>query len=169
MIAFQLDQCLDSKRFAKECHAEGLCQVQRFPSVLRNAEDPELLMTLMVQAIPLVTFDRALAHEHARFIPDNNPGIIVISNYPSPQTLTVSIAQKVLRRLAFPNGTRLRGATQLWRSLPSGCKCGTCRVENWCGMKMHPSWCSTLHHSVLIGSIPSNWTCPNNLPVCALR
>ena len=104
MIAFQLDQCLDSKRFAKECHAEGLCQVQRFPSVLRNAEDPELLMTLMVQAIPLVTFDRALAHEHARFIPDNNPGIIVISNYPSPQTLTVSIAQKVLRRFkaGFP-------------------------------------------------------------------
>ena len=48
MIAFPLDQCLDSKRFAMECRAEGLCQVLRFPSVLRNTEDPELLRTLTV-------------------------------------------------------------------------------------------------------------------------
>lgn len=98
MIAFQLDQCLDSKRFVRNCTAEGRCQLFRLPPPLRGAEDPQLLAGVMAVANPLVTFDRSLAHEHTAHIPQNNPGIIVISNYPAPQTLTVSIAQKVLAK-----------------------------------------------------------------------
>ena len=43
MTTFQLDQCLDSKRFAHDCTAEGLCHTLRLPPSLRNAADPELL------------------------------------------------------------------------------------------------------------------------------
>ena len=104
MIAFQLDQCLDSKRFASACSAAGHCDVFRLPPALRGAEDPNLLSMVMAGPNPLVTFDRALAHDHTRFIPELNPGIIVVSNYPSPQTMTVSVAQKLLHdfKTAFP-------------------------------------------------------------------
>lgn len=96
MITFQLDQCLDSKRFARDCAAEGLCRTQRLPPLLRGAKDPELLLALMAGANPLVTFDRALAHDHASSIPGEHPGIIVISNFPAHQT--IRIAQRVLSR-----------------------------------------------------------------------
>jgi hypothetical protein len=52
----------------------------------------------MVAPSPLVTFDRALPHEHTASIPALHPGIIVISNYPAPQTMTVRIAQRILAR-----------------------------------------------------------------------
>src|SRR5947207_963194 len=108
MTTFQLDQCLDSKRFARDCSAEGVCQVQRLPPGLRGKEDPELLTAVMVAAHPLVTFDRVLARDHTPFIPESKPGIIGISNYPAPQTMTVAIAQKVLRKFksAFPDWHR---------------------------------------------------------------
>ena len=104
MTTFQLDQCLDSKRFARECAAEGLCQTFRLPPTLRDADDPQLLRALMVAPNPLVTFDRALPHEHTASVPLRHPGIIVISNYPAPQTMTVRIAQRVLGRFkaVFP-------------------------------------------------------------------
>ena len=104
MTPFQLDQCLDSKRFARDCAAQGLCHTARLPPYLRNADDPELLRALMVAPSPLVTFDRALPHDHTASIPAQHPGIIVISNYPAPQTMTVRIAQRILSRFkaAFP-------------------------------------------------------------------
>lgn len=104
MIAFQLDQCLDSKRFARTCAAEGQCQTIRLPPSLRDADDPALLGGLMAQPNPLITFDRALPHDHTASIPDRNPGIIVVSNFPEPQTMTIRIAQRVLRQFksAFP-------------------------------------------------------------------
>jgi hypothetical protein len=104
MTTFQLDQCLDSKRFARDCADQGLCQTFRLPPSLRDAEDPELLRALMAAPSPLVTFDRALPHDHTAFIPSQHPGIIVISNYPALQTMTVRIAQRVLGRCkaAFP-------------------------------------------------------------------
>jgi hypothetical protein len=98
MTTFQLDQCLDSKRFARDCAAQGLCQTARLSPSLRDADDPELLRALMVSPRPLVTFDRTLPHEHTASIPAQHPGIIVISNYPAPQTMTVRIAQRVLGR-----------------------------------------------------------------------
>ena len=98
MTTFQLDQCLDSKRFARDCADEGRCRTLRLPPSLRNAEDPELLTALMTGFNPLVTFDRELPHEHAQFIPASHPGIVIVSNDPSPQTMTVRIAQRVLAR-----------------------------------------------------------------------
>ena len=104
MIVFQLDQCVDSKRFARDCTSEGLCQTLRLSSSLRNAEDPELLSSLMAGTHPLVTFDRALPHDHTAYIPDLHPGILVVSNFPAPQTMTIRIAQQTLGRFktAFP-------------------------------------------------------------------
>ena len=105
MTTFQLDQCLDSKRFAHDCVAEGLCRTLRLPSSLRNAADPDLLAALMTGSHPLVTFDRALPEEHSQFIPESHPGILIVSNSPAPQTMTVCIAQRVLSRfkIAVPN------------------------------------------------------------------
>jgi hypothetical protein len=99
MTTFQLDQCLDSKRFARDCAAQALCHTARLPPSLRDANDPEILRALMVTPSPLVTFDRALPHEHTASIPALHPGIIVVSNYPAPQTMTVRIAQRILARL----------------------------------------------------------------------
>jgi hypothetical protein len=104
MTTFQLDQCLDSKRFARDCAAEGRCRTLRLPRSLHDVEDPVLLQTLMAAPNPLVIFDRALPHDYSAFLPDRHPGLLVIRNYPAPQTMTVRIAQQVLQRFktAFP-------------------------------------------------------------------
>jgi hypothetical protein len=98
MTSFQLDQCLDSKRFVRDCAAEGQCRLLRLPADLRNAEDPELLELLLAAENPLLTFDRALPHDHTGSIPRTHPGILIVSNYPEPQTMTVKIAQRILAR-----------------------------------------------------------------------
>lgn len=98
MTSFQLDQCLDSKRFVRDCAAEGLCRVLRLPADLRDAKDPDLLQGLMAADNPLLTFDRALPHDHTPSIPRAHPGILIVSNYPEPQTMTVKIAQRILSR-----------------------------------------------------------------------
>lgn len=98
MIAFQLDQCLDSKRFARDCAVEALCQTLRLPSSLRDAKDPVLVSALLSGSNPLVTFDRALPRDHTAAIPAHHPGIVIVSNYPAPQTMTVRIAQNVLKQ-----------------------------------------------------------------------
>ena len=105
MITFQLDQWLNSKRFARDCAAEALCQTLRLPPTLVDVKDPDLLRTLMAGVNPLVTFDRALPREHTSSIPRHHPGIIALSNFPAPQTMTIRIAQQVLKRFktAFPD------------------------------------------------------------------
>ena len=66
---------------------------------------PRHVGALMTGSHPLVTFDRALPEEHSQFIPESHPGILIVSNYPAPQTMTVRIAQRVLSRfkIALPN------------------------------------------------------------------
>ncbi len=105
MTTFQLDQCLDSKRFARDCTTEGRCRILRLPRSLHDVNDPVLLQTLMAAPNPLLTFDRALPRDHTAFIPDRHPGLLVISNFPAPQTLTIRIAQQLLQRFksAFPD------------------------------------------------------------------
>jgi hypothetical protein len=98
MTTFQLDQCLDSKRFVRDCAAEGRCETVRLPRSLHDAVDPELLQKLMATPNPLVTFDRPLPRDHTAFIPERHPGLLVISNFPAPQTMTIRIAQRVLKR-----------------------------------------------------------------------
>ena len=84
--------------FVRDCAAEGMCRALRLPAELRDAEDPELLRALMAADNPLLTFDRALPHDHTGSIPDAHPGILIVSNYPDPQTMTVKIAQRILSR-----------------------------------------------------------------------
>ncbi len=128
MTTFQLDQCLDSKRFAHDCAAEGLCGTLRLPPSLRNAADPDLLTALMTGSHPLVTFDRALPKEHTSFISESHPGILIISNYPAPQTMTIRIAQRVLSlvsRSQFRHGTKRTGRTRSSNSRRSALRFGT--------------------------------------------
>jgi hypothetical protein len=42
MITFQLDQCLNSRRFARDCAAESLCKTLRLPPMLVDVKDPLL-------------------------------------------------------------------------------------------------------------------------------
>ena len=132
MITFQLDQCLDSKRFARDCLAEGLCRTLRLPPALHDVKDPDLLATLMTEANPLVTFDRALPREHTSSIPEYHPGIIVLSNFPAPQTMTIRIAQQILRRFKL--------ALPLWHQLSwnnSIVEITTIGMEVWHAQSVH--------------------------------
>lgn len=98
MTTFQLDENSNSKRLWKSCHAEGKCNIRRFPNGLRGLKDPEVLTELFPHGIPLVTFDRALPYQHGSFIPDEHPGIIVIcTDEDSLETMTVALAMRILR------------------------------------------------------------------------
>ena len=105
MSTFQLDQNIDDSRVVQACSAEGHGEAVRLPPSLRNALDPELLSVVMVGPCPLVTLDRSLPREHAAHIPDRNPGMVVVTNYPKRfQTMTSRIALRVLANLkcSFP-------------------------------------------------------------------
>jgi hypothetical protein len=126
MTTFQLDQCLNSKRFATDCAAEGKCGTTRLPRSLHDVQDPELLQALMATPNPLVTFDRALPRDHTPFVPDRHPGLLVVSNFPAPQTMTIRIAQQVLRsfKAALPDWDQL-----VWRN--SVVEITSIGVESW--------------------------------------
>ena len=105
MKKFQLDQNLDSRKLVRACNNEGHATASRLPPTLRDSEDPVLLMALMKAAAPLVTLDRRLPREHTTHIPDANPGIIVVTNYPKKYpTMTSAIATRILGnlKLSFP-------------------------------------------------------------------
>ncbi len=99
MITFQLDECLNSKKFVLGCAQEGLCKVFRFPSDMKGLKDPEMLNQLLPRKLPLVTTDFALLDEHLNSIPEYHPGIILIANSENvPQTLTIKKVQAILRK-----------------------------------------------------------------------
>jgi hypothetical protein len=106
MIIFQFDQCFNDKKLARDCTDQGLCTAWCFPNRLRDAEDPVVLSDLLSKSNPLVTFDLDMAGDHASYIPDRNPGMIVISNGrgENPRTMTTSVARKILRdfKAIFP-------------------------------------------------------------------
>lgn len=60
-----------------------------------------MLEDLMSKEAPLVTFDRAIAREHAKSIPHDHPGIIIVSNPNSPQTMTVAAARRIMANFKF--------------------------------------------------------------------
>jgi hypothetical protein len=105
MKTFQLDQNLDSRKVVQACNDEGHAGARRLPPRLRDTEDPDLLAVLMAEPAPLVTLDRRLPRDHSAHIPDANPGIVVVTNYPRKYpTMTSVIATRILGKLkaSFP-------------------------------------------------------------------
>src|SRR5947199_5149814 len=100
MTTFQLDQNIDDAKVVDACKAEGHGAANRLPVALRDAEDPQLLAVIMAGNSPLVTLDRKLAWEHSAHIPDEHPGIVVVTNYPKKfPTMTSRIALRLLAAL----------------------------------------------------------------------
>jgi hypothetical protein len=82
MITFQLDQNVNKRSLAETCQKEGKAGVWRFPkkwsTIAEGFKDPDLLPVVMAGDKPLVTNDRNIAKENARFIPSKNPGIAIV-------------------------------------------------------------------------------------------
>jgi hypothetical protein len=97
MKTFQLDQCLNDKKLARECTDQGLATAWCFPRRLMDEEAPVVLGDLLGKPNPLVTFDLRMARDHGTYIPEANPGMVVISNgRGNPRTMTTSAARKIL-------------------------------------------------------------------------
>jgi hypothetical protein len=111
MSTFQLDQNIDDRRVVEACSAEGHGEALRLPSALRDLEDPALLAVVMAGNSPLVTLDRCLPRDHSPHIPDANPGIVVVTNYPRRhQTMTSTLALRIL--------AALKGRIPSWHEAP---------------------------------------------------
>ena len=76
MITFQQDQCTNDKKLARDCKAQGMCDVWSFPNRLKDALDPVVLTDLMRAPRPILTFDHNMAEDHTASIPDQNPGMV---------------------------------------------------------------------------------------------
>ena len=97
MSTFQFDQCFNDQKIIRKCQEEGVAGALRFPARMCDLEDPQVLDRFMQLPNPLVTLDRRLPEDHAAFIPDNHPGIVVVSNAPGiPQTITTNQGGKIL-------------------------------------------------------------------------
>src|SRR4051812_13725426 len=99
MITFQFDQCSNDKKLAQDCNNEGLCKAWRFPKRLVDALDPDVLPDLLGKSNPLFTTDHDIARKHTAFIPDHNPGMVILTNKESGdlRTMTTIIARQILR------------------------------------------------------------------------
>jgi hypothetical protein len=97
MTTFQLDECLNDRRFQEDCEAGNLAKVYRYPRALRGQDDAVVLSTLLQRPNPLLTKDRHMPDDHVAAIPENHPGLVVIANAPDiPQTITMPGVRKIL-------------------------------------------------------------------------
>ena len=82
MSTFQLDQCASDEAIVKACAEEGHGDAVLPPLDLHNTKDNVLVPTMMARETVFVTKDRLLARQCISRIPDRNPGIITVMNYP---------------------------------------------------------------------------------------
>jgi hypothetical protein len=111
MTTFQLDQNISDARVVAACRADGHGDALALPPELRDVLDPELLAVVLAGSSPLMTLDRHLPPDHSAHIPDLNPGIIVVTNYPDRwRTMTSRLALRVLAKLkaCFPDWHQCR-------------------------------------------------------------
>ncbi len=148
MITFQFDQCLNDKKLARDCTAEGLATAWCFPRRLMDEEDPVVLGDLLAKPNPLVTLDLRMAGDHSISIPEPYPGIVAISNgRGNPRTMTTSAARKVLVQFKkrFPDWHRTTLHNSIVEISPAG-------VEIWHVEK------GRLVHDEYIPFDDSDWT-----------
>jgi hypothetical protein len=105
MIVYQVDQCMNSRRFIETCTGQGLVGVRSFPRGLKGRKDPEVLRNLLPSGCPLLTTDRTIHFDHASEIPGSHPGILIVANVVQIATLTTRSAMCVLAEFkkTFPN------------------------------------------------------------------
>jgi hypothetical protein len=105
MNAFQLDECLNDKRLADLCNAEGHCVVRRFPRRLREQKDFVVLPDLLAKDAPLVTIDFPIVDENKRHIPEVNAGLIIVRTRNVQRPFTAKSATQNMQRFKqkFPD------------------------------------------------------------------
>jgi hypothetical protein len=105
MITYQVDECIDSKKFVDACNAQGLVSVWRYPQSLKSKKDPEVLTAILHSGRTLLTTDRTIHFDNSNSIPDRHAGILIFANTISPQTITVSKIMRSLEKLKslFPS------------------------------------------------------------------
>jgi hypothetical protein len=82
MSTFQLDQCASDEVIVQACAEEGHGEAVPLPLDLHNTKDNVLVPLMMARETVFVTKDRLLARQCISLIPDRNPGIITVTNYP---------------------------------------------------------------------------------------
>ena len=104
MIAYQVDECLNSKKLVASCAAEGLAKVRRFPFRLKQSEDPVVLQEVLPTGWTLVTTDREIHLLHSAYIPNRHSGILIIASCESSRTICIRDVMGILRKFktAFP-------------------------------------------------------------------
>lgn len=114
MKTFQLDECLNDPKFARECEESSGAEntspivVRRLPNRLKRQEDDVVLRELLLQDGTLLTKDRAMPRRWTQHIPDNHPGIVIIATV-QPATITIKIVKKILGsfKQRFPRWSEL--------------------------------------------------------------
>ena len=102
-MIFQFDQCLNDKKLAREVQRQGLAEAWCDPRRLMDEEDPVVLSDLLAKPNPLVTLDLRMARDHSNYIPEESPGMVVISNGKSnPAIITTGAEGPDLVQEAIP-------------------------------------------------------------------
>jgi hypothetical protein len=94
---FQFDESIDDKNLAAKCTAGGECVVLRYPPHRKGQKDREMLPKLLEPSFPLVTLDRRIVDDNVESITNNNGGIIVVKLERPVKTITISIADKIIK------------------------------------------------------------------------
>jgi predicted nuclease of predicted toxin-antitoxin system len=98
MNSFVFDENFNDRRLVDACNSEGRCTVHRFPEALKSAKDPEVLRVLLANKDTLVTLDGPIIDRHREHVPDNNPGIIIVRQRRTAQTMTTKRGGQLLHQ-----------------------------------------------------------------------
>lgn len=105
------DENADCEDFVSECnslHSDTLC---RFPDSLRGKgiKDPQMLPLLLSQNRSLLTCDTLIAEVNADYIPEDNPGIVVVRLRRPVKTMTLRMMRKLVEQFkrTFPKWREL--------------------------------------------------------------
>lgn len=109
MNLFQVDQCMDSKRFVESCASAGVADVRRFPRRRAGQKDPEILRAVLSTGRTLITTDRGIHIEHAAHFPEIHPGVVIVAVISPGKTLTTRQVARILSHFkqAFPEWHRV--------------------------------------------------------------
>lgn len=111
MSTFQLDQCSSSAEIVNACSKEGHGDALLLPDELHDTKDVDLVPIMMARSTVFLTKDRRLAKQCTSIIPDVNPGIVIVTNY--PQKFLQMTDSRVLRILG-----RVKKSLPCWYEVP---------------------------------------------------
>lgn len=108
MTIFQVDENFHDKKFIEACNQAGPQRVWGFPAKKRGFPDESILTHFMALDKPLLTNDIRIVELHPAYVPDRNPGIIVVcyaKHHGNPRTATMrglsAVIQKFKKRCAW--------------------------------------------------------------------